>query len=181
MRAALFRWILTRLERHTPDILCRLEAQILTNLAASGFERPGRSVWRLPAPEALRAYAAYTAECMTKTEADPRLLYDSALRLGRRLRHITGLTEREDVQRLIFYLYRNIRITMRGDLPGEITVPSCYFSGFYLPEQCKLMSNVDAGIIVGLSGGGELQFIQRLTEGCGQCKAIFLKEVHKHE
>ena len=181
MRAALSRWILTRLEQHTPDVLCRLEAQILTNLAAHGFGMPVCRVWHLPAPEALRAYAAYTVECMTETKADPKRLYDSALRLGKRLHRITGFTEQEDIQRLIFYLYRNIRITMHGALPGEITVSSCYFSGFYSPEQCRLMSHVDAGIMAGLSGGGDLRFTQRLTEGCGQCTAVFLKEGSQHE
>ena len=37
-------------------------------------------------------------------------------------------------------------------------------------------TNVDAGIIAGLYGGGTLRFSERITEGCGQCRAVFRKE-----
>lgn len=176
MRAALSRFILTLLERHNPDWIRRLEVQILLNLASHSFGRRRLWVWHMPAPKALSVYAAYTLECMARTEADPGRLYAHAFLLGKRLRGITGLSEQQDIQRLIFYLYRNIHVSMGGALPGEITVPRCYFKGFYTPEQCRLMSNVDAGIIAGLSGGGRLYFTERLTEGAGQCKAIFEKE-----
>jgi hypothetical protein len=36
------------------------------------------------------------------------------------------------------------------------------------------MSSVDQGILAGLSEGGELRFIQRLTEGGDCCKAEFV-------
>ena len=165
--------MLSRLERHTPEWIIRAEVQILMNLASRSFRRPGKKVWRLSAGEALRTYAAYTAECMANTEADPERLYACAFRLGEGLRRMTGLRDQRDVRRLIFYLYQNIRIPMSGSLPGKITMRSCYFSAFYSQEQCKLMSNADAGIIAGLYGGGKLQFTQRITGGCRQCKAVF--------
>ena len=64
---------------------------------------------------------------------------------------------------------------MNGTIPGEITVSSCYFSKFYTPKQCALMSYVDSGIIAGLCGGGNLRFTERITEGCGRCTAVFMK------
>ena len=93
--------------------------------------------------------------------------------LGNRLRRITGFTDSKDLQQLVFFLYRNIHIAMGGRLPGEIRVSSCYFSHFYTPKQCALMSYVDSGIIAGLFGGGNLKFVERITEGCGRCTAIF--------
>ena len=147
MRAALTRRVLSRLERHTPN-------------------------W-VRCAEALRAYAAYTVECMEQTAADPERLYESAFQLGGKIRRLTGLRKPCDIQRLIFYLYQNLCITMSGRLPGEIMVPRCYFSAFYSPEQCGRMSQVDAGIIAGLYGGGQLHFTERLTEGCTQCRAVF--------
>lgn len=176
MRAALSRRILALLERHTPEWVRRLEIRILMNLAAESFRRPRQSVAGLPADEALRTYAAFTAASMAETEADPRRLYDRAFRLGRRLRRLTGLKDPADLQRLVFWLYRNLGITLQGCLPGKITVPACYFSGFYSPAQCALMSHVDAGIISGLFGGGTLRFTERLTEGRGRCRACFGKE-----
>ncbi len=173
MRAALTRRVLSRVERHTPNWVRCAETQILLNLASRSFGLPGRRIWHLSVPEALRAYAAYTVECMEQTAADPKRLYEGAFQLGRKIRRLTGLREPCDIRRLVFYLYQNLCITMSGRLPGEIMVPRCYFSAFYSPEQCGLMSQVDAGIIAGLYGGGQLHFTERLTEGCAQCKAVF--------
>ena len=44
-------------------------------------------------------------------------------------------------------------------------------SRIYTPEECALMSNVDSGMIAGILGGGSLTFSERITEGCGGCRA----------
>ena len=93
--------------------------------------------------------------------------------MGRRLRRLTDFTDSRDAERLIFYLYRNLQIDMDGHLPGEITVRKCYFSGFYAPEQCALMSSVDSGVMSGLLGGGTLTFSKRITEGHKTCASCF--------
>ena len=95
-------------------------------------------------------------------------------RTGERVRRLTGFTEKADLERLVFYLYRNIGLLMDGHLPGEIKVSSCYFSRFYTPEQCALMSYMDSGIIAGILGGGKIEFTERITEGCGGCKVFFV-------
>ena len=100
-------------------------------------------------------------------------LYKQAYIVGRCMRLLTGFTDQADIERLIFYLYRNIRITMLGRLPGAIHVPDCYFNRFYSPKHCAVMSCVDSGIIAGLNKGGRLRFTQRLTEGYDCCKACF--------
>lgn len=176
MRAFLSRRVLSCLERRTPQWVRSLELQILLNLAAESFGQEKKYIWRLPPEEALSAYAAYTVACMESTKADPGRLYQSAFRLGRRLRFVCGLREEKDLQRLVFYLYRNIRIDMRGSLPGELLIPCCFFSRRYTPAQCAVMSNADAGVIAGLYGGGSLRFTARLTEGCSHCRACFKKE-----
>ena len=173
MRAWLSRAVLSLLERHTPDRLKSLELQALLNLTARAFRTPGRTVWNKPAGLALLQYANFTTLCMTAIKADPDALYREACAVGRRLRRVTGLTEKRDIERLVFYLYRNIRITMDGSLPGEIRIPTCFFSRFYTPGQCAVMSSVDSGIIAGICGGGSLHFTQRITEGCAQCRACY--------
>ena len=173
MRARIARNLLRRLERHTPALLVGVQSQILLNLAARAFHAPGKSVWRRAPGEALREYAEFTVDCMRRGGAKPENLYREAFDLGERLRRLTGFTDAEDMERLIFYLYRNLQISMSGHLPGEITIRTCYFSGFYTPEQCALMSYADSGIISGLFGGGTLTFTGRITEGHKTCAACF--------
>ncbi len=173
MRADLFRGLLGCLEKHPLRVARSLEAQILLNLASVSFQCPGKAIWYMAPDRALEAYAEYTVECMTRTKVSPRRLYQGAYHLGERVRILTGFTKQEDLQRLIFYLYKNIRISMYGSLPGEIRVRACYFSSRYTPRQCRLMSCVDWGIISGLYGGGRLRFSARITEGCEQCRAAF--------
>ena len=128
-------------------------------------------------------------------------LFRDARRLGEKIRRVTGLTADEDLKRLIVLLYRNIGIHMTIDgriaganekqitgetegrtedeitgefapkHAGELTVSACYFSRCYSPAECRLMSCVDAGIVTGICGGGCLRFSQRITEGCGFCRA----------
>ena len=100
-------------------------------------------------------------------------LYQAAYAIGSRIRSITGFTDIKDLKRLVFFLYRNIGITMDGCLPGEITVSGCYFGRLYTPRECALMSYMDSGIIAGLFGGGKLVFTERISEGCGRCTAHF--------
>ena len=175
MRADWTRAVLTRLEKHTPERVRSLEIQILSDLTARAFQIPGRTLWNKPAELALRLYAAFTVSCMDEREADPDILYREAYAVGSRLRSLTGLSGKQDAERLVFYLYRNIGITMAGELPGEITVPECFFARFYTPRQCAVMSAVDTGIIAGICGGGRLHFTQRITEGCGMCRASFIE------
>lgn len=158
---------------------------------------------KFPDPDtALRQYAEFTASCMRSAAACsdpdgyvpagadasgsvaggaadtelPERLYQDAFRLGSLIRRITGLRDRRDLDRLIFCLYRNIDIGMSGSTDSELIVSGCFFSEFYTPWQCRLMSCVDSGIIAGICGGGHLVFTERITEGCGRCRACLVRE-----
>ena len=179
----IMRGILRALEWHTPAWVVCLEIRILYNTMSRAFGVPEKKIplWSAeallrggPAGEALRDYAAYSARCLKRCKADPGRIYREAYRTGERVRRLTGFTEMADLERLVFYLYRNIGILMDGHLPGEIKVSSCYFSRFYTPEQCALMSYMDSGIIAGILGGGKIEFTERITEGGGGCKAFFV-------
>ena len=93
--------------------------------------------------------------------------------MGNLLRRVTRLKTKSDLERLVFFLYKNIGIEMSGEIPGNIYVSRCYFSDFFDPEMCRAISSVDSGIISGLYGGGNLMFTERITEGCVCCKACF--------
>ena len=175
LRAALAGQMLRAAEKGWLRLPTGPAVQILQNTAAAAFGRKGRRVWYLPRQRALEEFAAFTAACL-RGMPDPaadRRLYRQALGLGRRIRRVSGLSRREDLQRLVFFLYRMIGIDMAGHLPGEITVASCFFSRFYGPEQCARMSRMDAGVLAGICGNGNLVFTERITEGCGRCRACY--------
>lgn len=189
--------LLTGLEKHTPPRIRSIQLQILLNATAAAFGQaekgtapntaeaagtagqqaklsPRPRIWHLPQEEALAAYASYTTaclSCLSESEIDKKQIFQSAYRLGRRIRKMTGFSRQEDLERLVFYLYSNIGIEMAGHLPGEILIPVCYFSKVYTPDQCRTMSLMDWGIISGICGGGKLRFSERLTQGCGRCRA----------
>ena len=167
------RGILRALERHTPGWVICLELRVLCNTTARAFGVPERKLRTWSAEKALQEYAVFSAECLNAGGQDPARLYREAYRTGARVRRLTGFTEKRDLERLVFYLYRNLGIRMGGQLPGEVTVSRCYFSRFYTPEQCALMSHVDSGMIAGIFGGGKLEFSERITGGCGRCRAHF--------
>lgn len=179
MRERFFRALLGFAEKHEPGCVRRLELAALTRLAGRSFGSPEspapvRLYGGLPAltaENALRRYARLTLCCMERCEAYPSRLYEEAFRLGSRIRRITGFEDERDMERLVFCLYRNIGISMSGSIRDGFEIYGCYFSGFYTPEQCALMSNVDSGIVAGICGGGRLVFTERITEGCGRCRA----------
>ena len=175
MRARLFKRLLTPLEKHTPECIKSIQIQILLNATAAAFDRPKKEVWHLSGEEALAAYAAFTIECMSGPAVDRRRIYQCAYRLGRKIRRITGFSGDRDRERLVIWLYGNIGIKVMGHLPGEIIIPACYFGQVYTPEQCRTMSLMDWGIISGICGGGKLIFTERITQGCGRCRAYLIK------
>ena len=175
MRARLFRWLLRRWEVHTPEIVLRMQLQILMDLTAKAFRTPGKRLWTRPWRDGLHEYAEYTRKY--SVDADPRRLYALSFALGERLRRVTGFTDAGDLRRLVFWLYRGIGIAMGGKLPGEVTVSGCFFSDFYAPQVCAMMSNMDSGIVGGVMGGGRLFFMERITEGRPCCRACLQSEV----
>lgn len=176
MRARMFRKLLRVLERHPLKLFSRTQLQILLNATARAFEVPGKQIWHFPYRRALKEYAVFTERCMRLHHVDSQRLYREAYALGSRVQQLTGFTDSGDLRRLAFFLYRNIDIHMDGSIPGEVTVSSCYFSRFYTPEQCALMSYMDSGIIAGLWGGGHLTFTERITEGYETCTADFRRD-----
>lgn len=132
--------------------------------------RPGRP--------ALKAYAAFTREQLKRLpEAEiptvQERMFQISRRMGKLLRTILFIRSDARASKTVFWLYRNIGITLDGPCPGTVLVRRCYFSDFYTPKMCRIMSAMDRGIFAGLFGGGELTFVSRITEGCPFCRAVF--------
>ena len=172
MRKKLFGRLMTKLERKHSKRFERIVLKTLMKHTASCFRVPAVRLRR----KALRDYAVFTEKCMETGDADPDRLYERSYALGKRIRRISGFREDGDLQRLVFLLYRYIGIDMSGDIRGDITVNSCFFSRFYDPRQCGIMSEIDSGIVSGIAGGGRLVFTERLTEGACACRACIKKE-----
>jgi hypothetical protein len=146
----------------------------LARLTADAFEMPAPRI-EGPWAAALDAYAAYTAAQAARVlrsgaplEDTRARLFSNARELGTRLR--TGLRVRSlrRAASLMRALYKVIGVQFRTTR-GGFTVSRCYFASRYSPEVCRLISSLDAGLFAGLSGGGGLQFIMRITEGAPFC------------
>lgn len=157
-----------------------LELRILMRQTAKAFgaevpKAAGRSV-----SELLKAYAQFTAKEAVRAiqhrgdlETLHQKLYQMAYTLGSRLRRLLNPKDEKECFSVIALLYRNIGIQIDKETPGAFCVCKCYFSGFYTPEVCNLISAIDQGIFAGIYQGGKLTFHERITEGCDVCRAVF--------
>jgi repressor of nif and glnA expression len=107
------------------------------------------------------------------TEAVKRKLYRNACQLGEKLRKEYHIGTRADVIRLSRILYRILGIGFTESAEGEVVINRCFFSQFYTPEVCAVISALDEGLAAGLSAGGRLVFKERITEGKNCCRATF--------
>lgn len=165
-------WILRLLQTEAGK---RLQLQLLMNLAAKATGQKSRCISVMSSDKALDTFAHFTAGCLPKATGQQKQLYTEAYKLGSLLRKILRISTDEQLTRTVILLYRNIGIDMQGDLPGEVCVSHCFFSRYYSPEVCSIASMMDAGVICGLANGGKLEFTQRITEGCKNCKAKLIK------
>lgn len=157
-----------------------LELRILMSQTgkAFGVNAPKAAGWS--ASKLLRAYAQFTAEeamRVMQNENDLRVLhqklYQMAYALGRRLRRWLRPKDEKDCLAIVTLLYRNIGIQIEEEASGIFCVRKCYFSGFYTPEVCSVISAIDQGIFAGIYQHGKLAFRERITEGCDVCRADF--------
>ncbi len=103
-------------------------------------------------------------------------LYSGAYRIGVRARRLLGISDISDAMECAALLYRFIGIDFKGSPRGEIVISRCYFSNFYSPETCRLISALDEGVLAGVSGNGRLVFERRITDGDCCCRARLIQE-----
>jgi hypothetical protein len=172
--------LLARLLTHTPAIVKRQAVVQLFRATAAAFQADMPRLSGLSREQCLLAYARFTAD-----QADEALrqggdlselqerLYRNAYRLGRTLGWLLRVRSVDDVMALGRSLYDILDTDFEGSRSGEITIRRCYFSSYYSPEVCQVMSAMDRGVFAGLAGRGELVFIERITEGRPCCLAQF--------
>jgi hypothetical protein len=130
------------------------------------------------AKELLAAYASFTREraqaALLGGEDLPALerrLFAAALSLGGGYRLRLGVHGVGDAMTAARLIYAGLGIDFRGRPDGEVEIRRCGFASGYTPRVCALVSALDRGLLAGLTGGGELSFSERLTEGAPACRA----------
>ncbi|GAB4221666.1 MAG: hypothetical protein Kow009_12480 [Spirochaetales bacterium] len=98
-------------------------------------------------------------------------LYRNAFRMGEKLRKSLRVRTRAEVILASRILYRILKIECKVTDSVEVTIGSCFFSRYYTPQVCGVLSSLDEGVVAGLSGGGNLVFHERITEGKPCCRA----------
>jgi hypothetical protein len=68
-------------------------------------------------------------------------------------------------------LYGILGIDFKGNPQGDVVIRRCFFSRFYSPQICEVISSLDEGVAFGLSAGGTFSFNQRITDGKTCCTA----------
>lgn len=172
--------LLLRFLADMPPIVKRQALVQLFWSTAAAFQCDMDRLSGLSREQCLREYARFTADRAGEalrsggdlSELRERL-YRNAYRLGRVPGWLLGVRTVDDVMALGRLLYGILDIEFYGSGSGEITIRRCYFSSFYSPEVCRVMSAMDRGLLAGLAGAGDLVFIQRITEGQPCCRGRF--------
>ena len=172
--------LLPRLLSHTPAIVKRQALVQLFQATAAAFQCDMPRLSGLSREQCLLAYARFTADRAEEALRDEaglselqERLYRNAYRLGRTPGWLLRVQGVDDAITVAHFLYDILDIDFRGSDGGEITISRCYFSSFYTPEVCRVMSAMDRGLLAGLADTGDLVFTQRITEGRPCCRAHF--------
>ena len=172
--------LLVLLRLYTPTWVKKGELAELFECTAAAFGGEAPPTAGLSFDECLLEYARFTAaqaEAAIRRGDDPEALrdrlYRNAYRLGRKLRQALRVSSTDEAMAATRLLYRALRMELRGPVEGEFEVGRCFFSRFYSSRVCQVVSALDAGVVAGLSDGGQLTFYQRITEGHDRCRARF--------
>ncbi len=172
------------LKIYTPPVLKKRILRELYLATAQAFDTPPPCRRRMSPAALLKSYASFTrreAERVLRNgvpaaAAVEERLFQNTRALGERLRRALRLRSPADVLAASRILYAALGIDFEGGVSGEVTIRRCYFSRFYIPDICRIMSSADAGVAAGLSAGGRLTFSQRITEGSECCRARLVFE-----
>jgi len=162
---------------YVPQCIKKRELEMLFVATADAFQVADLSIRRLSYDDGLKMFALFTREQAQKAIQDgreavvrPRLL-QNAFQLGRQFKRDFNIKSFAEVMQIGSVIYRLLKIDFRGEPQGNIVIKHCFFSAYYSGTICRLISALDAGLLTGLSGGGNLSFIQRITEGDECCRA----------
>jgi hypothetical protein len=162
---------------YVPQFIQKRKLEILFNATANAFQVTSPSTGGLSYNNCLKLYAQFTQEQALKSiqqgnELNVRSrLFQNAYQIGQRFKADFTINTIEDVMRMGTLIYKLLKIEFEGEPRGNIVIKRCFFSAYYSSNVCRLISSLDEGLLTGLSGGGKLNFSQRITEGNECCRA----------
>jgi len=168
---------------YLPTFVKKKKIQELFELTAEAFQSDLPAIKKLSYNDCLKAYAHFSKtkageaiKLHKNTQAVKQRLYRNAYRMGEKLRKDFRIETQVEVLRLSKILYKILKIDFTGYTSGEVIIKRCFFSQFYTPDVCGIISSLDEGVAAGLSAGGRLVFKERITEGNECCQAIFFRK-----
>jgi len=163
-----------------PPFIRRRAINRIVRLTAEAFGAAPPDVSGLKPEAVLQRYALFTREEVSRLRQHPgdipavqERLYTSSMAMASTYRKLLGVNNWDAAAAVSRKVYGYIGIAMDSSPRGDITISTCFFSRYYSPETCEVVSSLDSGMIAGLAGEGELTFTSRLTEGATCCRACF--------
>ncbi len=177
------KYILKITDFYYPACLKKAILRRLFKLVAKAFNKEIPPLTRLSYDKMLENFAYFTKNLAEKSLSRPmdisrikENLFTEAAAIGRFFRRRLGISNLEDALYLGEILYKAIKIDLAGESNGRVLITKCYFSDCYTPKTCQFISALDRGLFYGLTGGADLVFSKRITEGNETCLAV-LKSV----
>ena len=135
---------------YVPGFLKRRVLVNLTEITAESFSEDTPSLEGMSYEDMLKSYADFSksvAEKALKNSTDREeikdRLYEKAYGWGARLRKSLGIDGIDQFMRAEKIIYGILGIEFTGERDGEIRIERCYFSNYYSPEICGLISALD--------------------------------------
>jgi predicted nucleic-acid-binding Zn-ribbon protein len=173
--------LVTILKYLSPEFIKKRMLQELFIITARAFDCAVPPLKGFSYTDLLKQYALFTRTEAEKAIGDSRdlpairmRLFDQACQMGQELRKKFNIRTDEEVMELGQKLYDILGIEFQGNSQGAVTIRKCFFSEYYSSQVCQLISALDEGVLAGLSGGGQLNFSQRITDGKNCCQALFV-------
>jgi hypothetical protein len=172
--------LLTASRLYLPRSIQKSRLIELFRATADAFQRPSPRLRGYSLDQRLTIYALFTA---VNVEGSIRrgdeyqvkgCLYRNARQIGEKIRAQLKIQSLEEVMEACEVIYKALKIEFHGDSQGQICIPNCFFSSYYSPDVCRVISSLDEGLLTGLSGGLRLKFSRRITEGGECCRAQLL-------
>jgi hypothetical protein len=170
-----------RLAEHAPDFFRKRQVTRLCRGAAAAFSRPVPIFRGLRSRECLEVFAEFVSGCVEDSwrrgsdlESIQVRLFQFCRDLGEKVRKISRISRIEEAMMVGRILYRWLEIDLDFSDSGEILIRRCFFSRYFSPQVCRVMSAMDRGLLAGLTAGGNLVFHQRMTDGYPDCRACLV-------